>query len=359
MSSLNITAMTLRQCYDKLNRQYNVIMVQLTFGSDTTKDKLSLLRQLRDEKLGDIKSLEAVMAMELPSINLKVEQTRSLVGVGNSKAKLKTLKNSKHLALTRKSLIPTFSKRRLLAIPPSFLVWSKILRTLLISVIDAKTSIPKSVDAIVTTSTTISASISTTTDNPSSSSGDTIDYHTHLNMPSWLLYIHKRLGTKSVDVLASMTEELSNLLSTTQSRIKSHSAQVCLFSDVTPSAPIPSYAAVASTLPPHCRTFISKKTIAGYSTPTADVEPISNILSKLITHGLQTNCILDIYYPDNKIVVILVHDDYSLTVLDILQSYDIEVNIDFNPLASTTLYDPKYSSLSDEISKLHDLFKTS
>ena len=70
--------------------------------------------------------------------------------------------------------------------------------------------------------------------------------------------------------------------------------------------------------------------------------------SKLRTIGLHTNRILDIYYPDNNIIGLLVHNDYVATVVEAFQSLGIEEDWDFDPLSPSVLRDPKLASLTDD-----------
>ncbi|KAI8972092.1 hypothetical protein BDB01DRAFT_854792 [Pilobolus umbonatus] len=100
-------------------------------------------------------------------------------------------KNTTPPAPIRKSLIPTFSKRRHPAISPTSLVRDHVLRSRTISATDAEPSFPKSVDVSIATPDTSTIADITSIDNPSSPLGDSVDYHTHPNMPNWLIDIHK------------------------------------------------------------------------------------------------------------------------------------------------------------------------
>ncbi|KAI8977939.1 hypothetical protein BDB01DRAFT_700219, partial [Pilobolus umbonatus] len=70
-------------------------------------------------------------------------------------------------------------------------------------------------------------------------------------------------------------------------------------------------------------------------------EPISSMRSKLRKLGLQSGRILDVHFPANQVVALLVHNDYVNDVEDLLNRQKITLLADFNPLSGDILKDPK------------------
>ena len=215
-----------------------------------------------------------------------------------------------------------------------------------------------------------------------------IDYHSHPDTPSWVSDLNKRLIAAeavftTVQELQNKNQELIALLLTAQFRISeletklarvtiesptvpvapvqpSTSPKAVSFSDITTSIPAPTYASITAASAPPRRPRVSKAAAARTFTPVSATyafehlyfhcrskEPISTMRSKLRAIGLQCNRILDIYYPDNNIVGLLIHSDYAPTVLDKFRSCGIEDDKDFDPLSPIIIRDPKFASLSD------------
>ncbi|KAI8971215.1 hypothetical protein BDB01DRAFT_854933 [Pilobolus umbonatus] len=135
-----------------------------------------------------------------------------------------------------------------------------------------------------------------------------------------------------------------------------------------PTSSSPSYASIASS-PPHKYT-ANKKALACSFLPVStsqgfqylyihcrQKDPVSVMRAKLRSLGLQSSRILNIHYPDNNVVAILVHNDYSSTVKDTLTSSGICINTDFNPLSPTILRDHKYQLLpaDEKLSKVIEI----
>ncbi|KAI8971205.1 hypothetical protein BDB01DRAFT_909638, partial [Pilobolus umbonatus] len=130
-------------------------------------------------------------------------------------------------------------------------------------------------------------------------------------------------------------------------------------SNASPTAII-SYASITAKSTPKRRTTASKKAIARSFMPLSTTqgfqflylhsrgkEPISVMRTKLRKLGIQSGRILDIHYPDNHVVGLLVHNDYAPEVTEILSKYGITIDSNFNPLSPSILRDPKLATLSD------------
>lgn len=99
------------------------------------------------------------------------------------------------------------------------------------------------------------------------------------------------------------------------------------------------------------RTFLPVSTTQGFQYIyifARGKEPISTMRSKLRKLGLHSGRILDIHYPDNQVMAMLIHNDYVPTVTETLHKFGIKLNTDFNPLSPLGLRDPQYSTLTNE-----------
>lgn len=216
------------------------------------------------------------------------------------------------------------------------------------------------------------------------------DYHSHPNIPNWVLDITKRLDANEAkllqfDKITAQNKELIASLHTAQSRIAelelklagvtSSSNPVTIatqtiptvtptksvsFSDVVTTSTSPSYAGIASVSPRPIR-FVSKKAAARSFLPVSSSqgfqflyifsrgkEPYNVIRSKLSKLGIASNRVLDIHYPTNQVLALLVHNDYASTVTDIFQKSGVTLKTDFNPLSPSIIKDPRLSSLSEK-----------
>ncbi|CAO3661157.1 unnamed protein product, partial [Rhizopus stolonifer] len=75
---------------------------------------------------------------------------------------------------------------------------------------------------------------------------------------------------------------------------------------------------------------------------------ISVMRKKLRQLKLDNGRILDVHYPDNKVVALLVHNDYVSEATTILNKCGIQLIQDFNPHDESRLHDPAFAALSKE-----------
>ncbi|OBZ80665.1 hypothetical protein A0J61_11286 [Choanephora cucurbitarum] len=98
------------------------------------------------------------------------------------------------------------------------------------------------------------------------------------------------------------------------------------------------------------RTFQPVSETQGFSfvyLPCRSKEPISNMREKLRKLKLQSSHLLDIHYPTNNIMSILVHNDYLEETTRLLQLQKIDLLQDFEPTSSTLLRDPKFDDATE------------
>ncbi|CAO3694849.1 unnamed protein product [Rhizopus stolonifer] len=75
---------------------------------------------------------------------------------------------------------------------------------------------------------------------------------------------------------------------------------------------------------------------------------ISVMHKKLRQLKLDNGRILDVHYPDNKVVAMLVHNDYASEAATILEKCGIQLLQDFNPRDESRLHDPAFNALNKE-----------
>ncbi|KAI8384102.1 hypothetical protein BD560DRAFT_431348 [Blakeslea trispora] len=98
------------------------------------------------------------------------------------------------------------------------------------------------------------------------------------------------------------------------------------------------------------RTFLPVSESQGFSfihLPCRSKEPIFNMREKLRTLRLQSSRLLDIHYPTNNIMSILVHNDYLEEASNLLRLHQIELVSDFDPTSPSLLRDPKYADYTE------------
>ncbi|KAI8331963.1 hypothetical protein BD560DRAFT_341354, partial [Blakeslea trispora] len=96
------------------------------------------------------------------------------------------------------------------------------------------------------------------------------------------------------------------------------------------------------------RTFLPASTSQGFSfiyLHCRSKEPISKMREKLRALKLQSSRLLDIHYPANHVMAILIHNDYLEEATNILQLQQIELT-PFEPTLPDHLNDSKYADLS-------------
>lgn len=216
------------------------------------------------------------------------------------------------------------------------------------------------------------------------------DYHTHPNTPSWVLDIHNRLDANEAKMLAydkifaenlvlkeslliaqskiaDLEQELiavatssSSFNSDAQAITPEPAAKSVSFSEpVTTSSPS-TYAGAASS-PPRLKYFRSKQAAARSFLPLSSSqgfqylyffsrgrEPYSVTRSKLSSLGISSNRVLDIDYPTNQIIGLLVHNDYAKVATDLLQKSGITLKTDFSPLSAEVIKDPDFATKTTE-----------
>ncbi|KAG1031593.1 hypothetical protein G6F43_013922 [Rhizopus delemar] len=99
------------------------------------------------------------------------------------------------------------------------------------------------------------------------------------------------------------------------------------------------------------RSFMPASDNQGYQylyLPTRFRERISSLRKKLRQLKLDNGRILDVHYPDNNIVALLVHNDYAADATAILAKSGLKPITDFDPRAESCLRDPAFASLTKE-----------
>lgn len=99
------------------------------------------------------------------------------------------------------------------------------------------------------------------------------------------------------------------------------------------------------------RFFSTPPTTHGYQFmyfPCRGKDPIHKLRRNLTNIGLQNSRILDVHYPDNHIVALLVHNDYTTLVLEAFSRLQVQPITDFDPRSPSNLKDPKYRTSSDQ-----------
>ncbi|KAI8971193.1 hypothetical protein BDB01DRAFT_854909 [Pilobolus umbonatus] len=264
-------------------------------------------------------------------------------------------------------------------------------------VLRSRTVPPSAATPSTITSSTVTTPPITATTQPSdtkesvSSVLQAVDYHSHPRVPIWLSDINKRIEAtyrrfSELNPLFQQLSKLETALSNAQARIAELELQLTgvpsfekkkkhtvdsythISENTPPTSSSPSYASIASS-PPHKYT-ANKKALACSFLPVStsqgfqylyihcrQKDPVSVMRAKLRSLGLQSSRILNIHYPDNNVVAILVHNDYSSTVKDTLTSSGICINTDFNPLSPTILRDHKYQLLpaDEKLSKVIEI----
>ncbi|KAI8983139.1 hypothetical protein BDB01DRAFT_850960 [Pilobolus umbonatus] len=231
------------------------------------------------------------------------------------------------------------------------------------------------------------------------------DYYSHPSLPSFISEIYKRLDSHDILIprLQAAYEEIENLkdaLSVSQLRIAELEAKlnrevspsdhemitsntitqesstgllaplktypkgtkdsIHASQDNHPNTPVKSFASIVASNIPKRRTVASKKAIARTFIPISSThgfqfvylhsrgkEPISAMRSKLRKLGAHSGRILDIHYPDNNVVGLLIHNDYVTDLTNIFIKFGITPLTDFNPLSHSTIRDPKLGTLSE------------
>ncbi|KAG1179496.1 hypothetical protein G6F36_010531 [Rhizopus arrhizus] len=82
--------------------------------------------------------------------------------------------------------------------------------------------------------------------------------------------------------------------------------------------------------------------------PTRFRERISSLRKKLRQLKLDNGRILDVHYPDNNIVALLVHNDYAVDAAAILAKSGLNPIANFDPRAEFCLRGPAFASLTKE-----------
>ena len=74
--------------------------------------------------------------------------------------------------------------------------------------------------------------------------------------------------------------------------------------------------------------------------------------------GVNPARIIDIHYPANQVMSLLIHNNYEGELLSVLSTYDIYPIDDFNPTNPSILRDPNFQDWDQEIlaSKAEELF---
>ena len=216
------------------------------------------------------------------------------------------------------------------------------------------------------------------------------DYHSHPNIPNWVLDINKRLEANeskllqysrilaenlelkeslisAKTIIAKLTRKLAGVTvsslekpdpvnAETQTTASVPAKSVSFSEIVTSSSATSSAKAVFSSRPSY---FVSKKAAVRSFLPVSESqgfqylylfcrgrEPYSVTRSKLRKLGIASNRILDIHYPAKQVLALLVPNDYAPSATDIFQKSDIKLKTDFNPLSPSTIQDTLHSSLS-------------
>ncbi|KAI7853449.1 hypothetical protein BDC45DRAFT_424811, partial [Circinella umbellata] len=68
----------------------------------------------------------------------------------------------------------------------------------------------------------------------------------------------------------------------------------------------------------------------------------------LRTLRVDNSRILDVHFPDRQVAALLIHNDYSQSLTEILEKEGIQVKKEFDPLDPSILRDQKLADLSDE-----------
>lgn len=82
--------------------------------------------------------------------------------------------------------------------------------------------------------------------------------------------------------------------------------------------------------------------------PTRFREGIQSLRKKLRQLKLDNGRILDVHYPDNNIVALLVHNDYAVDAAAILAKSGLNPIANFDPRAEFCLRGPAFASLTKE-----------
>ncbi|OAD68568.1 hypothetical protein PHYBLDRAFT_172989 [Phycomyces blakesleeanus NRRL 1555(-)] len=80
--------------------------------------------------------------------------------------------------------------------------------------------------------------------------------------------------------------------------------------------------------------------------PNAIRLPISTQCQRLRKLKIDNACVLDLHYPDRKVMGMLVHNEYAPELKTILASYGVTTLDNFDPLDPVHLHDPALASLS-------------
>jgi hypothetical protein len=96
------------------------------------------------------------------------------------------------------------------------------------------------------------------------------------------------------------------------------------------------------------RAFVPPSNNNGYQylyLPCRFRESITNVRKKLGMLGLENSRILDAYHPTNRVVAILVHNEYASTATSKMTTAGIKLIDDFDPRDPSNLKDIKYQDL--------------
>ncbi|OBZ80553.1 hypothetical protein A0J61_11398 [Choanephora cucurbitarum] len=99
------------------------------------------------------------------------------------------------------------------------------------------------------------------------------------------------------------------------------------------------------------RTFLPVSGSQGFSfmyLPCRSKEPISAMREKLRKLKLQSSRLLDIHYPTNNVMAMLVHNDYLEEATNLLQLNKIDLIENFSPDSPNNLSNPKLADLTHE-----------
>jgi len=86
--------------------------------------------------------------------------------------------------------------------------------------------------------------------------------------------------------------------------------------------------------------------------------PRNIVRSRLRKMGVNPARIIDIHYPDNQVMSLLIHNDYESELLSVFSNYDVTTIEDFNPVDPSILHDPDFKDWDEKIlaSKAEELF---
>ena len=86
-------------------------------------------------------------------------------------------------------------------------------------------------------------------------------------------------------------------------------------------------------------------------------ESFSSFRAKLRTLKIDNSRVLDVHYPDNKVVALLVHNDYANSIILPFAAAGVDLIVNFDPLDVSCLRDPQYCNLSNDakLTKLKEI----